>query len=271
MTSLTPPIAHNPSPRSYRIDKNTAPGIFITLVTIIMLILTAVFFDEEQIERDAIANGTGSPRRRKGGSKAGSPRGSEGKQQALEQALELAEQGQLSPARDTDADGDTKPVPPSKVALVTCIWVFFVHFYSFALQETITTPLVPALYGWTQQNVDILFVGSGVITLVTSFALRYISRVVGDRPLLIISMVLGLVGCLLLVDYPGYPRNTLPLPSFLVGFAFITVAFPFGRNVTLSLYSQVSSWAVCVCVCVYGKWGGRMGGEGPSGWEGGIE
>ena len=224
-----------------------------------MLILTAVFFDEEQIERDAIANGTGSPRRRKGGSKAGSPKGSEGKQQALEQALELAEQGQLSPAgqggavggaAEADADGDTKPVPPSKVALVTCIWVFFVHFYSFALQETITTPLVPALYGWTQQNVDILFVGSGVITLVTSFALRYISRVVGDRPLLIISMVLGLVGCLLLVDYPGYPRNTLPLPSFLVGFAFITVAFPFGRNVTLSLYSQVSSRAVCVCMCV---------------------
>ena len=67
--------------------------------------------------------------------------------------------------------------------------------------------------------------------------------------LLVASLVLGAAGSLLLIDaMPGTAAAAaggaaagLPLPRFFVGFALITVAFPFGRNTTLAIFSQVTN------------------------------
>ena len=50
------------------------------------------------------------------------------------------------------------------------------------------------------------------------------------------SLAIGLVGSLLLID--GH-HVVLPLPQFYLGFALITIAFPFGRNVSLSIFSKI--------------------------------
>ena len=47
-----------------------------------------------------------------------------------------------------------------------CLVAFFAHFYSFAIQETITTPFVTARYGWSQPRVDALFAFVSVLSLV---------------------------------------------------------------------------------------------------------
>ena len=78
--------------------------------------------------------------------------------------------------------------------------MFFVHFYSFAVQETITTPLVLNLYEFEQYQVNLLFIGVGVLSLFTSAAVGFLSRFFSDRAMLVLSLVLGLVGSLLLVD-----------------------------------------------------------------------
>jgi hypothetical protein len=110
-----------------------------------------------------------------------------------------------------------------------------------AIYETLMTPLVPALFGWSPKAVDLLFVGSGIVSLFASIAVKYASRVVSDITLLQMSLTAGVAGCLLLIDFPGYASadGAVPLSGFLVGFTLIVIAFPVGRNVILSLYSQV--------------------------------
>ena len=43
--------------------------------------------------------------------------------------------------------------PASTTGIVVCLVAFFVHFYCFAIYETIMTPLIPALY----VNIEHLF------------------------------------------------------------------------------------------------------------------
>ena len=94
-------------------------------------------------------------------------------------------------------------------------------------------------YEWNQRDVNLLFVGVGVVSLLTSIVVKYLSRVVADYKLLVASIVVGLVGSAFLIDsapFGGAPKITLPLYRFFIGFTLITVAFPFGRNVSLSVF-----------------------------------
>lgn len=129
------------------------------------------------------------------------------------------------------------PPGPDKRGLVILLICFFAHFYSFAIQETVTTPFVSRRFGWSQRHIDYLFAGVGVLSLITSLAVSSLARCCSDLALLVLSLVFGLVGSLLLIDEPLFPP--LGTDRFLVGFAFITVAFPFGRNVALAMFSKI--------------------------------
>ena len=81
---------------------------------------------------------------------------------------------------------------------------------------------------------------SCVCACVRSIGVKYASRFVSDYLLLILSLLIGLLGSLLLVDGDsGASPVPLPLPRFFAGFVLITVAFPFGRNVSLSIFSKI--------------------------------
>ena len=89
---------------------------------------------------------------------------------------------------------------PNTVGLVVCLLLFFVHYYNFAVQETITTPFVLAAYNWDQVTVNLLFVGVGVCSLAASLAIKYLSRCCSDHALIVVSVLMGMVGSFLLVD-----------------------------------------------------------------------
>jgi len=82
----------------------------------------------------------------------------------------------------------------------------------------------------------LLFTCAGVLSVVTFIALKYLNSFVSDFNLVLISLCLGLFGFLFLIDYS--PRVIEPW-RFIVGFGIISVAFPFGRGVTLSLFSKL--------------------------------
>ena len=88
------------------------------------------------------------------------------------------------------------------------------------MQETITTPLVLNLYNFEQYQVNLLFIGVGVLSLFTSAAVGFLSRFFSDRSMLVLSLVLGLIGSLLLIDTRD---DFLSLPRFLLGFGVITI------------------------------------------------
>lgn len=72
--------------------------------------------------------------------------------------------------------------------------------------------------------------------MLTFITLRHLNRFISDYNLVLVSSMLGLVGYLVLIDYVD--RVIEPL-RFMIGFAIISVAFPFGRGVTLSLFSKL--------------------------------
>jgi len=118
-----------------------------------------------------------------------------------------------------------------------------VHFNGFAVQETITTPIITDLKHKYTNTLDypesfayVLFTGAGILSVITFITLKHINRYIGDFNLVLFSSVMGLVGYLILIDYT--PRYIEPL-RFFIGFAIISVAFPLGRGVTLSLFSKL--------------------------------
>jgi len=123
-----------------------------------------------------------------------------------------------------------------------CIAFFFVHFNGFALQETITTPLVQEWFGWSEMKANLLFTAAGVANFLCSGLLAWLSapvptpsgepgaQRVSDRQLLAASLVLAAVGWLMMVPVGG----PMGIAQFLVAFTLVTVAFPFGRGVCLA-------------------------------------
>eukprot|EP00581_Thalassiosira_minuscula_P018614 CAMPEP_0183733914 /NCGR_PEP_ID=MMETSP0737-20130205/42400_1 /TAXON_ID=385413 /ORGANISM="Thalassiosira miniscula, Strain CCMP1093" /LENGTH=521 /DNA_ID=CAMNT_0025967281 /DNA_START=168 /DNA_END=1733 /DNA_ORIENTATION=+ len=192
------------------VNANNAAGIFMLLATAFMLFQTAWFFDGKD-------DSTGNPTEAENDNEK--ENGGEGN---------TAESTQKSEKDDTLFN---------HMGVTMCMVIFYVHYYSFAVQETITTPLVMMIYRWGPLQVNLLFTAAGVLSLITAFSVRYLTRYVEDRTILVSSICLGFLGSLLLLDLPF--SQTLPLWRFLLGFSLITVAFPLGRNVVLGIFGNV--------------------------------
>jgi MFS transporter, ceroid-lipofuscinosis neuronal protein 7 len=122
------------------------------------------------------------------------------------------------------------------LALVSCNFAFFTHFYGFAIQETITTPLVQNYYNWTVFQANLLFTGAGVAALGAFGALALLSNVLEDRLLATWSLGIGALGFAMLVSTPEFPLGYM---RFLAGFLVISVAFPLGRATVIALYTKI--------------------------------
>jgi len=134
-------------------------------------------------------------------------------------------------------DKSKKNIPFNHMGVSLCMIIFYMHYYSFAVQETVIVPMAMLLYSWDALEINLLFLGVGMLSLVTALSVRYLTRYVEDRTLLIISIFTGFLGSALLIDLPF--NRTLPMWRFLVGFSLITVAFPIGRNVVLGIFGSV--------------------------------
>mmetsp|Transcript_1441 Transcript_1441/g.2519 ORF Transcript_1441/g.2519 Transcript_1441/m.2519 type:complete len:476 (-) Transcript_1441:114-1541(-) len=194
-------------------DAYTSPGWFILALCVGIFFLVVVYFDPEPSPSYGEA--------RKG--------------------INLNESRGGKYSMDKSMDDGSNLSPPNARGLTILLLIFVIHFFSFAIQETITTPFVLEAYGWNQRDVNLLFVGVGVVSLLTSVVVKYLSRVMSDYNLLVASLFVGLGGSLFLIDsFPGAEKPiTLPLSRFFIGFTLITVAFPFGRNVSLSVFSKI--------------------------------
>jgi len=137
---------------------------------------------------------------------------------------------------------ETKPLllgalrAPSWLGIVVCNVVFAVQFFGFALQETITTPIVQKFYHWNVFQANSLFTYAGFLSLLTFIVLNVVGECINERILVVLSIVLGILGYGCLVDVP---RLSLPLWRFMSGFALVSIAFPISRAVVVGLYSKV--------------------------------
>ena len=128
-----------------------------------------------------------------------------------------------------------------------CILFFFVHFNGFAVQETITTPLVQDWFGWGEMHANLLFTGAGAANLLMAVLMAALTapraggggQLVEDRVLLVISLVLSVAGWVLMVPPDAVGGPPMGLPQFFVAFALVTVSFPVGRGVCLAMVGKL--------------------------------
>ena len=189
------------------VNADNSAGIFMLVATSFMFIQTALFFD--------------------------------GKDDTTGLSVSADDDKEcIDDTKSTDSiQKNVEDMPFNVMGVSMCMIIFYVLYYSFAVQETITTPLVMLLYGWSPLDINLLFTGAGIISLVTAFSMRYLTRYVEDRVLLMASILIGFVGSAFLMDLPFSP--SLPVWRFLLGFSLITIAFPIGRNSVLGIFGNV--------------------------------
>lgn len=96
-------------------------------------------------------------------------------------------------------------------------------------------PLVETYYGWDVFAANLLFTGAGLASLLAFVVVGIASTKVPDRVMVSWSLLLGILGFALLCEIPG---SSLGVPQFLIGFFFISIAFPVGRATVIALYTK---------------------------------
>lgn len=226
--ALVPPF---PLVLGFHFNELTGPGYFVAMSALFIIFSFVAVFDEE-------------------GDRASAPPSQQ--EERLSEGPALPTEAQPLLARTTDKNKavnkavDEEESPPAVLlrpsgiklgaGLIVCNIIFFTHFYGFALQETITTPLVQTYYNWTVLQANLLFTASGGCALVSFIGVRMLSKRVSDRALTAWSLGLAAVGYMLLVSTVDSP---LSVSRFLSGFVVISVAFQVGRATTTSLYTKL--------------------------------
>eukprot|EP00956_Cyclotella_meneghiniana_P018560 scaffold30993_cov50-Cyclotella_meneghiniana.AAC.4 len=186
------------------VNANNAPGFLILVANIIGFIQTFLFFDGKD-DRSGITSQQEDERTYT----------LESSTKSNESSLTLSA-GTIRQKEDEETDNIRGSSTESNVAIISysdkkllfntvgvimCNFFFLVHYYSFAVQETITAPMVVKLYDWSPVQINMLFIGAGI-------------------------------------DIPQIER-VLPMYRFILGFSLSTMAFPIGMSVVLGLYSNI--------------------------------
>ena len=190
-----------------RVDQFTGPGLF--LISICLASLTAVWFylpgsKGEKTEYDALSVDEAASSAQAGAAAASAPEDASDIASTAHVHRENCDGGE---ANGDAADGGSSTalaLGVDRSGIFVCMGLFFVHYFNFAIQETMVTPFVLAAYQWNQTYVNLLFVGVGLFSLAASLAIKYLSRCCSDITLINISIGFGLLGSLLLIDsFPG--------------------------------------------------------------------
>eukprot|EP00956_Cyclotella_meneghiniana_P026408 scaffold57012_cov63-Cyclotella_meneghiniana.AAC.1 len=240
------------------INADNAPGFMILVATFISFVQTLLFFDgkggqfgreessfnsvneETAFNTDAIQN---VPKHKESASTLDTEETNSSEEYHSSDSEEIFKVQEDEEICNNDSSLDTdgqsvnsnneKPIF-NTTGVFMSIYIYTGFHYCFAVQETITTPLVIKLYDWSPAQINLLFAGAGFLSLITCFSVRYISRRVKDQTLLIASIVIGLLGS-------AFQMSILVLPviRFIFGFSLATIAFSFGRNVVMGMYSNI--------------------------------
>ena len=226
---------------SFYVDEYTSCGYFQALFTIIMFLGSALLFTE--IPREW----------RRGVQEEEQNDSGEDESIETDSANEILKKNQEVLHKDPEQvdfskmDEEEKEtltrLKPDMKGVVVSLMIFLIHFNGFAVQETITTPISTDIVHKYTETLDypesfayVLFACSGVLSLITFIFLKKINDILQDKTFVLISSIMGFVGYMLLIDYS--PRIIEPA-RFIIGFCLISITFPFGRGVTLSMFSKL--------------------------------
>ena len=168
----------------------------------------------------------------------GHPFNSEEIHSVVQEDTAIVNSGKNLDTRGSSYDSENKELPFNATGVLMSIYMNICFYYCFAVQETITTPMVMKLYNWSATEINLLFTAAGVTALITSLSVRYITRFVRDQTLLIAGIGIGLLGSVLQIDIPQI-EETLPVSRFILGFILTYFSFPVRRIVVMGIFSNI--------------------------------
>lgn len=225
----------------------TGPGYLVLLCGLFIVLLYTAVFDEEGDRASAAQNSsakTGSLLE-EGKLDQQPPHVHNGERDYLsESSLSAVETEPLLPVMESPIGVGQTPHDDERIeggfkltyGLLICNIVMFVQFSGFVVQETVTTPLIEKLYGWSVFHATMLFTFGSLFALGATIMVLKLSSRFSDRGMVLFSIGLGAVGYASLMYTKEAPISKV---RFLGGFAVISVVFPIGRAITMALYTKL--------------------------------
>ncbi|KAK3607035.1 hypothetical protein CHS0354_011594 [Potamilus streckersoni] len=109
------------------------------------------------------------------------------------------------PSIQEEIEEATKEYSPDYFAILSCIFLFFVVLFVFAVFETITTPLSMHMFAWTKEKATLyngIILGvAGIISIAVFGVIRLISQRVNERYLLLGGFCFCLCGFLVYLPW----------------------------------------------------------------------
>ena len=225
---------------AFYVDEYTSSGYFQAIFTIIMFVGTFAIFTEIPREyRRCLQEDNNEEEEDEVSVEEDEADQDENIKNILHQDPDLIDFATL----DENEKDTLSRMKPNMKGVVVCLIIFLIHFNGFAVQETITTPIsTDVLHKYTdtldypESFAYILFAFSGVLSLITFLCLRKMNDLLSNKTFVFISSAMGFIGYFILMDFS--PRIIEPA-RFIIGFCIISITFPLGRGVTLSLFSKL--------------------------------
>lgn len=139
---------------------------------------------------------------------------------------------------------DSKKIrQPDLIGVSICLFICFIIFNGFAVQETITTPLVTDSdhkytynLNWGVSASYALFSASGVMSILAFSIVHTLGETIDNRKMLLAALFINSVGWILMIDFEYHYVNKYML---IFGYVLISVGFPVARNLIYIILSKV--------------------------------
>lgn len=98
-----------------------------------------------------------------------------------------------------------------RIAAYVCVVLFFAVLFVLAVYETIVTPYSMDEFAWTKTKAilynNILFGGLAVLAIVTFIALKFVTKFIDERTVLMVGLILSAIGFFAMIPMGNEPPN----------------------------------------------------------------
>ncbi|XP_064404675.1 uncharacterized protein LOC135349939 [Halichondria panicea] len=125
--------------------------------------------------------------------------------------------------------------------IIVLLALLFVTMFNQATIETMFVPMAEDLLNWNEKEISFFYSGAGFEIILAFVLVSLLSRLLGDRWLLLIGLIFDIVGWGWLLGLVGNATSETPwvMWRFMIGGVIVLWGLPFALVTGASLYSKI--------------------------------
>ncbi|XP_008289938.1 uncharacterized protein mfsd8l1 [Stegastes partitus] len=260
----------------FLVNKYTSPGLFMCLLwALLQLVVVFMFWDLPPIENVKAKNRLNNNRdkeKTEEGLEEDEEEGDEEEKPLMASQEMMGSYGSVVPSsplsnhKSTVSNGVLKHTapPPSPVTpeahqprafassmtaeflreeVVVLLAAQFITLFNQTALETMVTPLTQKYFNFGELENSVMYCLAGVVVISGFMFVRWLSRHVAERVVLVIGLTIGNISCIWCLIFVANPLGGYPwqLTEFIIGIFLQVVGLPFVAVAQVSLFSKVTS------------------------------